>query len=76
MSGSEQENLVQSERKRGRPVTFLRDDREYLADLIREHGIRGARRAATIPVSQNTMLKIAREFGIRLPKGKRPRKAA
>lgn len=63
---------MQSERKRGRPVTFSRDDREYLAELIREHGIRGARREAKMSISQNTMVKIAREFGIRLTKGKRP----
>ena len=67
---------MQSKRKRGRPATFLREDREYLAELIREHGIRGAHRKAAFSVSLATMLKIAREFEIQLSKGRRPRKAA
>ena len=67
---------MQGKMKRGRPITFSRDDREYLAELIREYGIRGARRNSAISVSQATVAKVAREFGIRLSKGRRPRSAA
>ena len=60
----------------GRPPTFLPADREYLADLIRENGIAGTQRKAKMPISNGTLIKIAREFGIVLPKGKRPKSAA
>ena len=70
------EDLVQSQGKRGRPRTFSRDDREYLAELIRQYGIRGARRRTAGFVSQNTLIKIARDFEIQLSKGRRPRSAA
>ena len=62
--------------KRGRPRKFQAEDRRQLADLIREHGIRGARRESKVSISQLTMIRIAREFGISLKKGKRPKKAA
>ena len=62
--------------KRGRPRKFQMDDRHKLADAIREHGIRGARRVLEISVSQQTLMNIAREFNIALKKGKRPKKAA
>lgn len=61
---------------RGRPRTFTQPDREYLAALIQEHGIRGARRISRISVCQQTLSKIAREFRIPLQPGKRPQKAA
>lgn len=67
---------MEMKRNRGRPPTFLREDREYLADLIRQHGIAGARREAGFPVCQQTLIKIAREFGIILAMGKRPKSAA
>jgi hypothetical protein len=64
------------QRGRGRPPTFLREDREYLAGLIREHGITGARRAARFVVCHRTLIRIARDFGIELRKGRRARLAA
>lgn len=62
--------------QRGRPNTFLPADRKYLAELVREHGIAGARRQTGIPISDHTLGKIAHEFGIVLPKGRRPKAAA
>lgn len=56
---------------RGRPKTFTLSEREYLAELIRQHGIRGSQRVSTIPVSMPTLTRIGREFGMVLPKGKR-----
>jgi hypothetical protein len=60
---------------RGRPPTFLLPERQRLARLIREWGIAGAHRRANVSVSKSTLLKIARENDINLPKGRR-RKAA
>lgn len=59
---------------RGRRPKFSRTTREYFAHLIREHGVRGAKRESSIPVCQQTPSKIASEFGIALKKGKRPRR--
>ena len=61
---------------RGRRPTFSRQDRDYLADLVRKYGIRGAQRKSTISVCCQTLSKIAEEYGITLKRGKRPRKAA
>jgi hypothetical protein len=58
-------------RKRGRPTHFTQDERVYLANLIRVFGIRGTGRVSTIPACQQTLCKIAAEFGITLKKGKR-----
>lgn len=60
----------------GRPPTFTQQDRQYLAELIREHGIRGARRKSRISVCQQTLSKIAREFEIPLRSGRRAKQAA
>lgn len=57
--------------RRGRPPTFSAADRQQLAELIRQHGIRGALRSADIRVSPQTLSKIAREFGIVLRPGRR-----
>lgn len=57
--------------RRGRPPTFLPADRKYLAKLIQKNGIAGARRKAKLCVGSGTLIKIAREFGIVLPKGRR-----
>lgn len=62
--------------RRGRPPTFLQRDRKYLAKLIREHGIAGARRVAKFPICQQTLIKIARDFEIVIRKGRRPKSAA
>lgn len=61
--------------RRGRPYTFLPADRKYLAELIREHGIAGAQRQTGVPICDHTLGKIAREFGIELPRGRRPKAA-
>lgn len=62
--------------RRGRPPTFLPADRRYLAKLIRKNGIAGAQRNAKMSVGSGTLIKIAREFGIVLPKGRRRKSAA
>lgn len=62
--------------KRGRPATFESEARQMLADLIRQHGARRAREFASIPISVATLLKIAREHGIKLKKGRRTKRAA
>jgi hypothetical protein len=67
---------MSKKRRRGRPPTFLPADRHYLATLIREHGIAGAKRQANLSVCDGTLIKIAREFGIELPQGRRPKSAA
>ncbi len=63
-------------KKRGRPFTFQVHRREQFAELIRQHGARRAGELSEIPISIATLLKIAREFGIELKKGRRPRQAA
>ncbi len=58
--------------RRGRPPTFSPRDREDLAELIRQHGIRGTTRLVPFRVSAETLIKIGREFGVVLARGKRP----
>ncbi len=60
-----------SVRSRGRPPTFDLVARQYFAELLRVHGARRAREMSEIPISVQTLLKIAREFGIPLKKGRR-----
>ena len=61
--------------KRGRPLTFEPETRKTLAALIQQHGARQAKELAPVPVSVATLLKIARENGIELKKGRRPKRA-
>lgn len=61
---------------RGRRPTFKVPERVRLAELIREHGIRGTQRVAGGSVSTKTLIKIGREFGIQLPRGRGQRRAA
>lgn len=61
---------------RGRPPTFSREQRHNLAELIRQHGISGARRRAKFPICHQTLSRIAREFDVTLSKGRRPKSAA
>lgn len=68
--------MTNGEKKRGRTPTFGPETRAMLADLIRQHGVRGAREIAPISVSSVTLLKIAGEHGIKLKKGRRPKRAA
>ena len=63
-------------KRRGRPLIYKLRDRRRLAELIREHGARGAREVTGKEVCVSTLLKIAGEFGIELKKGRRPRPAA
>lgn len=65
-----------SKRQRGRPVTFGPETRHKLAALIRLHGVRGTRVVSPMPVSKATLIRIAREFGVTLKKGRRPKQAA
>lgn len=58
-------------RKRGRPPTFTRQQREQFAEMIRIHGARGTEEISSIPISLHTVLKIAREFQIPLKPGRR-----
>lgn len=58
-------------KKRGRPFIFSDAERQKLAELIRQHGARGAQRISWTPISLSTLLEIAREFGIELKKGRR-----
>ena len=62
--------------KRGRPLTYKLAQRRRLAELIRQHGARGAREMSANTTCVATLLKIADEFGIELKKGRRPRRAA
>lgn len=63
---------MKPKQKRGRPITYGREERVRLADLIRQFGARGAREKVGNSVSVETLLKIAREFRIELKKGRRP----
>lgn len=67
--------MSSSDRRRGH-FKFVGGQRERLADLIREHGARGAIPHAPEPVCLATMLRIAREFQIPLKKGARTKRAA
>ncbi len=62
-------------KRRGRKPKFVGPQRELLADLIRQHGIRGTKTISTIPICESTLGEIAREHGIKLKPGRR-RKAA
>ena len=64
-----------AERGRERPHIFDREKRAQIADLVQRLGARGAVDAFEKPVSLNTVLAIAREFGITLKKGRQPAKA-
>ena len=67
--------MSSNDRRRGH-FKFVGSQREQLADLIREHGARGAVSHAPEPVCLATVLKIAREFQIPLKKGARLKRAA
>jgi len=67
---------MERERRCRRPISFLEEERQYLAEFIELHGISGARQEAKMPVSLATLIKIAREFHLKLPKGRRSEMAA
>lgn len=63
-------------KKRGRPPSFSRQDRQYLADLIREYGLRGVQQKSLISVCHQTLGKIAHDSEIPLKHGRRAKRAA
>lgn len=65
-----------TQRTRGRPQIHQFEARRDFAESIRAIGIRQTREASKLSVSLSTLIKIAREFGIQLKKGRRPQKAA
>jgi hypothetical protein len=65
-----------TQKRRGRPRKFTCEDRSNLAELIRQHGAGPTREISPAPICSQTLLKIAREFDIKLKQGRRPRKAA
>lgn len=67
---------MEERKKRGRPLTFKLEDRQRLAELIRKYGAAPASKISEVPISVATLLKIAREFDIKLKTGKRPKRAA
>ena len=67
--------MSSTDQRRGH-FKFVGSQREQLADLIRQHGARGAIAHAPEPVCLHTLLKIAHEFQIPLKKGGRKRRAA
>ena len=67
--------MSSTDQRRGH-FKFVGSQREQLADLIRQHGARGAIAHAPEPACLATMLRIAREFQIPLKKGARRRRAA
>lgn len=69
-------NDMTERRSRGRPRTYDYEQRRELAELIRDHGARGAQARVDHPMALETLLKIAREFRIELKPGRRPRRAA
>ena len=56
-----------------RPPKYKKDERKELALLIRRFGARGAREKLSRRVCLGTLLKVAQEFRIKLPKGRRPK---
>lgn len=65
-------NMASKRKVLGRPMTFDLKMRRKMARLILRHGIRGAERFSPVPISVGTLIKIAREHGVELKKGKRP----
>ena len=61
---------------RGRRRIYRYEDCKRMAELVREHGARGAREVLNRQTCLATLLDIAREFNVQLGKGRRPRKAA
>ncbi len=61
--------------KRGAPRRFSLEDRRRFAELIRQFGIRGAQRTSENSISISTLIKIARDYGISLNRGKRTKAA-
>lgn len=55
----------------GRPFTFDEEMRQALATLVLRYGATKAKELSPVSVSVSTLLKIAREFDIRLRKGRK-----
>jgi len=63
---------MEDKRKPQRQPPYSVEQRRYFADLVQQHGARGAREILARQVSLHTLLKISSEFQIRLRKGRRP----
>jgi len=57
--------------RRGRPLTFQQERRRQLATLVERYGARGARERSPVPITVQSLLRIARDFGIHLQKRRR-----
>lgn len=57
-------------------MTYKFAMRKHLAELVREHGASKTRQMLSRSICAATLLKIAKEFGIELKQGRRPRQAA
>jgi hypothetical protein len=63
-------------RRQGRPLIYKFAKRKRLAELIRLYGASRTRELLKRSICVSTLLKIAKEFGIGLKQGRRPRQAA
>lgn len=63
-------------KRRGRPLTYKFAERKRLAELIQRHGASRTREMLSNSICAATLLKFAKEFGIGLKQGRRPREAA
>mgnify|MGYP007114253203 CR=1 FL=1 len=57
--------------RRGRRLTFSPEQRDRIAELIREFGIAGTHQRLNFPISKATLGRIASEHGIPLRAGRR-----
>lgn len=65
-----------SKKKHGRALKYKFAEREHMAELIPQHGASETREMRSSTICSFTLLKIAKEFGIELKQGRRPRQAA
>jgi hypothetical protein len=72
--GRRKSTVTSSRTKRLHPLKFEGETRHQMAALIRQYGARGAREVSPVPISLATLLKIAREHGIKLMRGRKPKK--
>lgn len=63
-------------RRQGRPLKYKAAKRRRLAELVRLHGASQTREMLDRSICAGTLLKIAKEFGVDLKQGRRPRQAA
>lgn len=61
---------------RKRSLEYKVERRKRLAELVRLHGVSPTREMLNRWICAGTLLKFAKEFGVELKQGRRPRKAA